>query len=191
VQAFTGLAWKGLRRVGIDFKSPLQKEGHLVSYWNIRRDMLRAIVDPRLNLIFVHMNVPHLPAIYLTSADTTSIGPTTTYADNLRLVDRTIRDLRETLEESGMWDTSTILLVADHPLKPRSWKSRDLALQPVTQHANVPFLLKMPGQKQGLAYNKPMQEIVTKDLLLAIMDREVTTPEQVAAWLDHNPPRQQ
>jgi hypothetical protein len=61
----------------------------------------------------------------------------------------------------------------------------------LAQTAEVPYLLKMPGQKQGLAYNKPMQEIVTKDLLLAIMDREVTTPQQVAAWLDHSPPRQQ
>ena len=35
-----------------------------------------------------------------------------------------------------------------------------------------------------------MQEIVTKDLLLAILNHEVTTPEQVASWLDRNPPRQ-
>jgi len=34
-----------------------------------------------------------------------------------------------------------------------------------------------------------MQTVVTKDLPRAIMKGEITQPEQVAAWLDHNPPR--
>ena len=150
--------------------------------------MLRIVSDPRLNLVFVHMSIPHLPAIYLASGDTISTGSATTYLDNLRLVDRTIRDLRQSLEESGMWDTSTILLTADHPLRVRP--ERVQTSLSAVQHAEVPYLLKMAGQKQGLAYDTPMQEIVTKSLLLAILNGEVATPSRVAAWLDQNPPRQ-
>jgi hypothetical protein len=33
-----------------------------------------------------------------------------------------------------------------------------------------------------------MNTIVTKDLLIAIMNRQVVTPQQIAAWLDRHPP---
>jgi hypothetical protein len=183
-----------LHRLGIDYEAPVHRELHAASYSQILSDLLRMIIDPRLNLVFVHMNVPHSPSIYRASNNTMTDSPETTYADNLGLVDRTLCDLRHKLEESGMWDASTILLTSDHPLRVKnqySWPDRVQAGLFCKQTAEVPYLLKMPGQKQGLAYHKPMQEIVTKDLLLAIMDREVTTPQQVAAWLDHNPPRQQ
>ena len=82
-------------------------------------------------------------------------------------------------------------MTADHPLRlgngPR-WLRLPRSVGKVTQASEVPFLLKMAGQKQGLAYNASLQTVVTKDLLLAIMKGEINQPEQVAAWLDHNPP---
>jgi hypothetical protein len=45
----------------------------------------------------------------------------------------------------------------------------------------------MAGQTKGIAYNQEVQEVVTKDLLLAIVDSQVTSPGQVAAWLDQHP----
>jgi arylsulfatase A-like enzyme len=152
--------------------------------------MMRTVADPRLNLVFVHLNVPHPPWIYSESKDTFSSDPETTYLGNLRLVDRTIHDLRQELEAAGTWDNSTILLAADHPLRLAEWTKQALGGKPWTPHSEVPFLLKMAGQKQGVAYDRPMQEVVTKDLLLAILNREVTTPQQVAAWLDQHPPSQ-
>jgi arylsulfatase A-like enzyme len=165
---------------------------HAITYRRTHQAALRSIVDSRLNLVFVHWNVPHLPPIYDAAKDSFSNDDTETYVDNLRLVDRTVRDIRLTLENVGLWDSSTILMTADHPLRlgngPR-WLRLPRSVGNVTQASEVPFLLKMAGQKQGLAYDAPMQTVVTKDLLLAIMKGEISQPEQVAAWLDHNPPR--
>ena len=183
------------RRLGIaralgesQMKPPL----HAITYRQTHQAALRAIVDSRLNLVFVHWNVPHLPAIYDAAKDSLSNDLAETYLDNLRLVDRTVRDIRLTLENAGLWDSSTILMTADHPLRlgngPR-WLRLPRSVGNLTQASEVPFLLKMAGQKQGLAYNAPMQTVVTKDLLLAIMKGEITQPEQVAVWLDHHPPR--
>jgi hypothetical protein len=185
----------GLNQLGYDFEGEAHKELHQASYRQVRADMLRVIADPRLNLVFVHMNIPHPPAVYLAASDTmsSSRSPAPTYFDNLRLVDRTIHDMRRTLEDCGLWETSTILLTADHPLRVNtqySWLTRKQTGPRTTQSAEVPYLLKMSGQRRGLAYNTPMQEIVTKRLLLAILNREVTTPDQIAIWLDHNPPRE-
>jgi hypothetical protein len=164
-----------LHRLRINLDRPARKALHVISYRQVREDMLRTITDPRLNLVYVHMNVPHMPAIYDRSNDAFSTSMDNSYADNLRLVDRTIRDIRETLEKAGMWDTTSILFTADHPLR---------VVKEQSQHPEVPYLLKMAGQSRGISYDKPVQELVTKDLLLAILSGRVTTPEQVASWLD-------
>jgi arylsulfatase A-like enzyme len=174
-------------------ETPMNPSLHAITYRRTRQAALRAIVDPRLNLVFVHWSVPHLPPIYDAAKDTFSNDDTRTYLDNLRLVDRTVRDIRLTLENASLWDSSTILMTADHPLRlgngPR-WMELRRSIGNLTQTSEVPFLLKMAGQKQGFAYNTPMQTIVTKDLLRAIMKGEISLPEQVALWLDHHPPHQ-
>ena len=38
--------------------------------------------------------------------------------------------------------------------------------------------------------DKVVLEVVTKDLLLAILSKQVTTSQQAAAWFDANPPHQ-
>jgi hypothetical protein len=164
-----------------------------VTYRQIREAALHSIVDSRLNVVFTHWNIPHPPGIYNAAKDEFSNGPASTYADNLRLLDRTVSEIRLALEKAGTWDSSTILLTSDHPLRVDNWRLTyrgwDDSMDNYTQSSEVPFLLKMAGQKQGFAYNAAMQTVVTIDLLLAIMKGEIAQPAQVAAWLDHNPPR--
>jgi arylsulfatase A-like enzyme len=183
-----------LKRLGLDDlaanETPTAKGLHALRYSEIHDDTLQAITDPRLNLIFVHVNVPHLPAIYDVSGDSISTDHNATYLGNLRLVDRTLGDIRKTLEKAGMWDTSTILLTGDHPLRALTVEQpgRHPALRGLKQHHQVPYLLRMPGETQGVVYNTPVNTIVTKDLLIAIMNGQVATSQQIAAWLDRHPP---
>jgi len=98
------------------------------------------------------------------------------------------------LESKGMWDSTTILLTSDHPFRLNVWRKESPDFEPFidkyTRGLEVPFLLKLPGQTQGIGYSPAMQTVVAKDLLLAIMKGEITRPEQISVWLDHNPPRQ-
>jgi hypothetical protein len=82
----------------------VQPAQHAVTYRQLHEEALDSIVDSRLNLVFVHLSVPHPPAIYDAAKDDFSNGPANTYMDNLRLVDRTVRDIRLTLEKAGLWD---------------------------------------------------------------------------------------
>jgi hypothetical protein len=47
----------------------------------------------------------------------------------------------------------------------------------------------MAGQSTPVTYNHGMQEVVTIDLLMAILSKQVTTAQQAAAWLDAHPAR--
>jgi hypothetical protein len=184
-----------LKRLGLDdldaFETPAAKALQAISYDEIHDDLLQAITDPRLNLVFVHVNVPHPPAIYDVSRDAISNDRKDTYAGNLRLVDRTLGDVRKVLEQAGIWDTSAILLTGDHPfnaLRPFERPERNPSRRGLKQHHEVPFLLRMPGETQGVVYDSPMNTIVTKDLLMAILNRQVATAQQVGSWLDGHPP---
>ena len=178
-------------RLGIAPREDTWEEMQLASFRELKQDTLESVRDPRLNLLFVHLNVPHPPAIYDPGRGTLLTSQDHTYLDNVVLLDRTLGEIRLTLEKAGMWDDSTILLTSDHPLRIGLARDRprptwERALQGVKQSGEVPFLLKMAGQQQGFAYDAAMQTIVTKDLLLAIMKSEVRQPEQVALWLDHH-----
>ena len=96
------------------------------------------------------------------------------------------------MEKAGNWEDSTVLLTADHPLRVEDkaiWPEGLSAIKDLSQHSEVPYLLKMPGQTRGIAYNRGMQEVVTKELLLAILSKQIATAEQAAAWLDAHPAR--
>jgi hypothetical protein len=173
-------------RLGIDLDLPLRQELHGDTYRAVMRDALRAITDRRLNLVFLHMSVPHGPMIYNPAQERISTGQQLNYSGNLWLVDRAVAVIRETLERAGLWDATTVLFTADHPLRVNHYQPRFVPRGTV-QHSNVPYLLKIAGQSEGIAYNQGVQEVVTKELLLAILDRQVTTAKQAATWLEQHP----
>jgi hypothetical protein len=166
---------------------------HIRIYLQLRQDAFDMARDRRLNLVFAHLNVPHPPLIYDAANESFSPRRETTYMDNLALVDRTLGELRKMMEQAGTWDATTILLGSDHPLRLDQWQlsnqfhGRTFDLR---QRTRVPFLLKMAGETEGVDYPRPIQTVVTKDLLLAILAQKVTTAEQVGVWLDTHPPRQ-
>ena len=180
----------GIRRaVGGESVRP---ELHETVYRRIHDGAMRAIVDPRMSLVFVHWGIPHPPAIYNAAQDDFSNSPGSSYVDNLKLLDRTIRDIRLTLERARMWDTSTILITSDHPFRIDTW-DRILGRNSLTdapQTSEVPFLLKMNGQKDALKYAPALQTVIAKDLVMSILNGEVSQAGHVEAWLNRNPPRQ-
>ena len=139
----------------------------------------KTVADPTLSLIYLHWPIPHWPPIY--DRHTGNFEPVLSrgdwYDDNLVLVDETLRQLRESLESAGLWESTTILISSDHHL-------RALAGVHVLQDSRVPFLLKLAGQTAGVTYKARLQTIVSHDLILGILRGELKTPDQVTKWFD-------
>ena len=47
----------------------------------------------------------------------------------------------------------------------------------------VPFILKLAGSREGVVYDQPFSSVVEGEMALAVIRREVTTPQQAAEWL--------
>lgn len=162
----------------------------LQQYFQIRDHAYADAGDPQIDLLFVHFPLPHPFAIYDRQRQDFTLSDTTSYVDNLALVDRTVGEMRYTLERAGLWDSTSILIISDHGLRPDLWRGQmgwTPELERLTagrQSETVPFILKLAHQNHGAVYDRPFSSVVSSDLVLAMLSGEVSTPEGAASWLD-------
>ena len=139
-------------------------------------EQARAIAKERgFGLTLLHFPVPHPPFIYDRAGRALSDGAAHTYADNLALADRTLGELRREMEAAGLWDVTAVIVSSDHWLRP-----------PYVSHIDqrVPFIVKLPGQREGSSYATPFNTVVTRALILSLMREEVRDPPGLVRWLD-------
>jgi hypothetical protein len=183
--------WRGLQRLRMEGEDALNRPPFIqdliplrdrrnkrilrLVYLELRERAIRAVGRPELGLVFLHLPIPHMPAIYDRRRKEITATGDGDYDDNLELVDRTLGELRQAIEATGDWDRSVVLLSTDHPPHPDRY----------SEHPRVPFLLKMPGQRQSLRYTEPFNTVMSHDLVLAALRGELRTAEDVAVWLNH------
>jgi len=144
------------------------------SRWVIDRFLAAVTPIDRPTLFFLHLNMPHLPWKYLPSGR--EYGPlnASLYPHGLRgehwgddewevtqgyqrhllqlaNADRVLGLLVDRLHETGIFDSSLIVITADHGASFRPGDGR----RPVTEHNSadilgVPLLIKYPGQTDGV-----------------------------------------
>ncbi len=155
--------------------SPIaDRRRHIEDHLRLLAEARAAVADTSLGLVFVHLPIPHDPAIYHWEDDRLTVlnYHMDGYYDNLVLADRTLGVLRRDLEGPGLWDRTTVLLTSDHS-------------QRAGQYADwrVPFVVKLAGQRRGgPCYRKPFNTVALHDLTLALLRGDVSAG--LAPWLD-------
>ena len=116
---------------------------------SMHTDAMRDAADASLNLVFLHLPVPHAPYLYdrFTYTYPKRYLGAGSYYDNLALADVFLTSIREAMTEAGLWDQTTVLVTSDHP--DRMSLSVDGKDDP-----RVPFLLKMPNQSSAATYER-------------------------------------
>ena len=156
--------------------------------------------DPQLQLVLVHLPIPHPPHFYDRALGRYAFDAPRSYLDSLALTDRTLGELRREMEAAGLWDSTAVIVTSDHWWRAREvwapvaaipdnapyWNDSDTALVPAETDYRVPFMLKLPGQRRGLGYAPAFNTIVTHDLVLGVLRGELKTPEEAASWLDRH-----
>ena len=163
------------------FGRSLTSSQHTGVYQAILHEAESLSVNPEAGFTVVHLPIPHAPHTYNRKTQDFTLGnsPVAGYIDSLALLDRTIGELRRTMENAGTWDATTVLFTSDHPYREAE------ALDGKTD-LRIPYLLKLGSQKQMLSYGEPFNTVLTGELLLAVLRGEVTDPAGAASWLDRN-----
>jgi arylsulfatase A-like enzyme len=150
---------------------------------------LRMLRDPDLNLVFLHIATPHPAGIWDTRAKRYTLEDSD-YVDNLALADKTLGDFRRLMEQLGEWDRTTVLISGDHPYRTGMWMDSSIWTEEMARltrsrwHPYVPFFLKLPGQHSGVEYTTEFNNVLSGDLALDILKRQLKTPEEVVSWLN-------
>jgi hypothetical protein len=139
----------------------------------------KAVGDPSLGLVFLHVPVPHAQHPYdrftgrLIAADRTFTG----YIDSLALADRMMGEWRAAMESHGTWDHTVLLISSDHPFR----ASRELDGK---FDRRVPFLLRFPGQHATAVFTPQFDTILSANLVYAILRGSVSTAAEASNWLE-------
>ena len=159
------------------------QQGYIHLYQQSLNESLSLVTNTSYGLMLLHLFPPHAPGIYLPDKDeftTRDMNTATGYFNNLVLADRTLAKLREALEKSGEWNHTWIIVSADH-----SWRySREYDGR---HDYRVPFLVDPPGKTLPVNYTEPFNTAITRRLITAILQGEITNSTQaVADWLKAN-----
>jgi arylsulfatase A-like enzyme len=150
---------------------------------------LRTLRNPNLNLVLLHMPIPHPPGIWNSTEHVLTDGPAD-YIDNLRLADLTLGQMRRTLEKTGDWDSSAVLVSSDHPYRPElwsklpGWTSQVAKITQSRWQPYIPFFLKLPKQQQGAVYDREFNSVLSADMLFQLLKGRLQSSKDVIRYLD-------
>ncbi len=102
---------------------------------------------------FVHFSVPHLPFVfgpdgYDPPLNPLRTSPDTQYVRQLQYVDRLVGDILGAMRASGLYESSTVVLLSDHGFRFGGREKRQL---------QIPFIVKMPHQRGRIDMVSPVR----------------------------------
>ncbi len=144
----------------------------------------RTVSNPAYDFIFIHWNHPHKPFFYDRFKDDFVDRPETDsgYIDQLELVDRTLGEIETALRDNDLWDSTMIIISADH-----GW--RRSTIYDGKFDLRVPMVIKLAGQKRPFVYRKRLETIHTHRLVKAAFAGRLAGPEDIAPVMRGDAPR--
>jgi hypothetical protein len=163
--------------------SPLQQRRLAIRLYQASTDSAcRLVSDPGLGLVFLHLQGPHRPGIYDPPSGRYtwwSFSTAKEYLDNLVLTDLTLRRLQESMTGAGLWDSSWVIISADH-----CWRESEAVDGKCD--LRVPFMIKPPGAAWGGRFGKKMNTVLSCDLILSMLRGVITGGEDLVASIDRH-----
>ena len=181
-------------KLHIKQKGRIQHNEWIRRYKRIHDDAKNIITDPFSNFCFIHYSIPHPPVIF--NGQKKKFTPKfLSYSDNLVLVDKTMKEIKKLLVETKQWNSSTIIVTADHWFRPPMWltpkfkkfciiSNEETEILQERPGPLIPLIIKMPYQKKGLAYSKPFNAVVLHDLVLDMYKDKIKNESDLANWFD-------
>ena len=169
-------------------KDSVDTNPHIADYRNISDAADKALLDRSEGFVFLHLPIPHPSGIYNRKTDQLATG-SSNYIDNLALADKYLAHLRSTLEQSGQWDSSTVVIMGDHSWRIMDWKgasdwtAEEQSASLGGQFDNRPlYIVKLAGQQKGTRIDTPFHALGTRKLLDALFTQNIRSTEDLSTW---------
>lgn len=144
------------------------------AYFEVQNQTRKLVSNPDYNLVMIHNPIPHSPYFY--NQPWWDYESQEGYLNALKLVDSSLAEIREIMEKHGIWDKTNIIVSADHG-NPYFDGKLD---------RRVPFIVKLAHQKEPVVYEPGFNTVITQDLILAIFQGDVVSPDDLIRFLRQN-----
>lgn len=141
--------------------------------------------DRTLNLVFLHLPVPHTPYFFdrrrgtYDAANRGAAG----YLDNLTLADGVLREIVATLEPLSEAAPTSIIVSSDH------WWRASAAFDG-TVDRRVPLIVKVAGCDEPVVVDECLNTLGTAELVLALVKGDVRSHREAARYITVGLPQQ-
>ena len=153
---------------------------------------LPKILQQDNSFTYVHFPIPHHDFVFQRDGIRKSKYKDSNegFIDQLYYVDTVLGKLIAELKSNDKYDNSLIIVTSDHgwvtdPIYYKSEEGTDYWLvdwDDQSLKANIPFIMKMPQQKENITINEKFSLVATRDLLKLIL-KERLELKQVESYL--------
>jgi hypothetical protein len=162
-------------------------ERHIQIYRNIMAHAQTLIDDNGLRFVFLHIPVPHAPAIY--DRRLHRLRPSGTYLDSLVLADDTLGTLLQELVVSGSSDRTTVIVSSDHswriylPKHSEPWSDEEEHASGGRFDDRPVLLVHFPDQKSGEEIHAGLSEMLEHDMIAGMLHGQINNQKDLDAFL--------
>ena len=167
----------------------LDTRQHLSDYMALAEAADKMLEDNTAGFVLIHMPIPHPFGIYDRKRQQFSVTHSD-YLDNVALADVFLKHVRSKLKQSGQWDSSTVVVMADHSWRtkllwenaPQWTKEEDVASGGGQFDERPAYVVKLPEQHTGARIDAPFSAVNTRSLLDAFLAQKIRSKEELSAW---------
>ena len=145
----------------------------------------------RCSFVMLHLPIPHPPFVF-DATTRTYADEGGSYWDNLVLADIVLGELRQALQESGRWDSATVIVTSDHHWRSQLWRH----FSPVwsgwgpkdipSQGERIPFMVKLPNQHVEVDYAPHVNTLITRELIDQLLQDPGMSTAKLVGWIEAN-----
>jgi hypothetical protein len=179
-----------MNRLHIPLPKVLLRQSQIDDYLDLETHSQELLRDRSYGFVLLHLPVPHPRGIYDRHTGKFTTANSSSYNDNLALANKCLAGIRQTLEQTGQWDSSTVIVMGDHSWRTKQlwkpfnvWTQEDELASHGGQYDPRPvYLVKLPSQTAAAHIDAPFHTVNTRNLFDAIMTHQINTPTDLAAW---------
>jgi hypothetical protein len=163
---------------------------HLQQYRNVMGRTHALIEDSQIQLVFLHLPVPHPPGIY--DRQRHQLRPSGTYLDNLVLADDSLGTLLQEIDATPSAGQTTVIVSSDHSWRipmwrhGRFWSGEEERASGGRFDDRPVLLIHFPGQRSGNDIHAVVPEMLEHDIIADMLHGRINTPEDLSSFLSQH-----
>lgn len=161
---------------------------HMADYSQLMSWSQQLIADEDIQLVFLHLPVPHAPGIY--NRQSRTLGAAGSYLDNLVLADHALSQISQWISVTKSASLTTLVICSDHSWRVSMWSKNPLwtAEDETASHGEFDprpvLMVRLPRETEPYTVSQPFLSLKQHDMVEDLLKSEPTIQTLEASAVD-------